>query len=215
MKRLIIFPPGAGGNHIRWLMYFDKNFEPEKSLDEKIQFIKENIYNEERTHHNWISIETKYRGIPYDSVIALRGNHNDPAYDIPEAHTLFVKYKDSSNPFEHYFCLNPSLNWKHPETFKKYFYTWFNEQIDAKGVLPSNKKVIFGDSLWNETLDKKLYSDIIDFWNLEDHYEYAAETHKLWNICKKRAYRDFHAYYTGEEFNNYLKSISIKSSSTD
>lgn len=215
MKRVIIFPPGGGGNHIRWLMYFDKNFDPEKSPEEKLNFIKEKIYSEERTHHNWIKIEFQYRGVEYDNVIALQGNHVDPAHDEQDAYTLFVKYNDWTNPFEHYYCLNPSLNSKHPETFRKYFFPWFNEQVDAKGILPSHKKVILGDSLWNNTLDKDLYYDIIKFWNLEDHYEYAAEIHKLWLLCNKRAYRDFYEYYTSENFHNYLKSISIKSSKTD
>ena len=215
MKRAIIFPPGGGGNHIRWLMYFDKNFDPEKTLEEKLNFIKEKIYSEERTHHNWLKFEFNYRGVQYDSVIELQGHHGDPTQDKQDSHTLFVKYKDCTNPFEHYFCIHPSLNWKHPETFKKYFFTWFNEQVDAKGVLPPHKKVIFGDELWNKRLDKNLYYDIINFWNFEDHYEYAAEIHKLWHQCKKRSYKDFYEYYTSENFHNYLKSISLKSSSTD
>ena len=215
MKRSILFNPGSGGNHIRWLMYLDKNFDSEKSLEEKLKFIKETIYSQERTHHNWIKIELQHRGMPYDNVIRLPDNHVDPRLDDTESHTIFIKYRDFDNPFEHYFCLHPSLNWKHPSIFKKYMYTWFNDQVDAKGILPPNKKAIFGDSLWSETLDKTLYYDIINFWNLEDHYEYANEIHKLWNICKKRAYRDFHAYYTGEEFNNFLKSISLKGSAID
>jgi hypothetical protein len=215
MKREIIFPPGGGGNHIRWLMYFDKNFDPEKSLEEKFNFIKEKVYSKKRTHYNWIEIEFQYRGVEYDKVITLLGNHVDPGHDEKDAHTLFVKYNDWTNPFEHYFCLNPSLNSKHPETFKKYFFSWFNEEVDAKGTLPAHKKVILGDTLWNNTLDKELYYAIIDFWKLEDHYEYAAEIHKLWRRCSKKAYKDFYEYYTSEHFHNYLKSISLKGSSTD
>jgi len=210
--RKIIFPPGAGGNHIRWLMYFGKSFDPEKSLEEKLKFIKENVYSEERTHHNWIKIEFQYRGEKYDNVIIIHGDHMVPDTDQSNLQTLFIKHEDATNPWEHYFCLHPSLNWKDPRMFKKHVYTWFNDQVDTKGILPPHKKIIFGDSLWSETLDKKLYYDIIDFWNFEDHYDYAAEIHKLWHICKKRAYKDFYEYYTSDEFHNYLKSISFKSS---
>ena len=212
MKRVLIFPPGGGGNHIRWLMYFDKNFEPKKSLDEKLEFIKEEVYTEEKTHYNWVNLEQKFRGGNYDAVISFQSMHIDPTHDEADSHTIFLKYEDWTNPCEHYFCLYPPLTWVHPETFKKRFHPWYNNLIYEKGILPAHKKVILGDALWNNTLDKNLYYDIINFWNLEDHYEYAAEVHKLWNNCKKRAYKDYHEYYTSEDFHNYLKSISLKSS---
>jgi hypothetical protein len=211
MKKKIIFPWGGGGNHIRWLMYFDNTFAPDKSLEEKLKFVKDEIYSNERTHYNWIKIEQHHRP-NFDYGIVATADHGDPNTDQEDLHTLFVKYNDYTMPWEHYFCLHPSLNWKHPSIFKKYMYEWYDGQLDRKGILPPHKKVILCDSLWNETLDKNLYCDIIDFWNLEDHYEYAAEIHKLWYKCNKRAYKDFYEYYTGDEFHNYLKSISLKSS---
>ena len=211
MKRTIVFPPGGAGNHIRWLMYFDKNFDLEKSLEEKLKFIKEKVYIKEKTHYNWIKLELEFRKGQYDDVISLQSSHIDPRRDEEESHTIFVKYLDWTDPADHYFCLYPTVNWEHPETFKKTAFPLFNQRVDEKGVLPAHKKTIYGDALWNSILDKNLYYDIINFWELEDHYEYASEVHRLWNICKKRAYKDYYEYYTSEDYHNYLKSIYLKS----
>lgn len=76
--------------------------------------------------------------------------------------------------------------------------------------LNQNKKIIIADIFWNNILDKDAYTELIDFWSLENHYDYAAKIHLLWCDARKRAYQDFCRSFNNDEFVNFAKQMQIK-----
>jgi len=55
------FVAGGGGNHIRWLLYPDKIFHSIEDYDNKLDFIKAEIYNNDRSWDNWLEYEWNWR----------------------------------------------------------------------------------------------------------------------------------------------------------
>jgi len=207
MKKELVFPNGAGGNHIRWLMYFDKSFDTmhfsaDKSPDNKLSFIQEKIYPNERTWHNWAEFEWKYRK-RYNHIVNIDMQHNE----LPDAQnkkTIVLTFNDYME------CAKRALIFiyfnKHDNTLDeiKEYYKLYDSQIKSQNY-SSFEKVITGDVIWDNVLDKKFYYDIIDFWGFEDHYEYAAKVHTLWKNCQTRSLNQFIETCQNDECINFVK----------
>lgn len=216
MKR-IIYPAGGGGNHLRWLMYFDKSFDKmhlasDKSPNNKLKFIETQVYTKERTWNNWLEFETKHRR-KYNYIIDL-GDHEHYLFkhkantktivmtfnNYTECIKRFIIFHatrtnmEFANIFDHKFILEQS-------EFVPYYY---DSHIKSK-KFSSNEKVITSDVIWEDVLDKNFYYNIIDFWELEDHYEHAAKVHALWVSCQKQALNQFIEICQNDECINFLK----------
>jgi len=195
---------GTAGNHIRWLMYFDKSFDPMRSLDIKLKFIQLKVYPKERTWHNWLTFEWEFRR-QYQTMLKIE---HDLTIDNPSDKSIYLRYNDYTKPMNHYRCLNPGLNGFDVEKFKSLYST--HEDLLNGLQLNENKKIIIADIFWNDVLDKDTYTELIEFWNLENHYEYASRIHLLWCTARKRAYEDFCRSFNNDEFINFVKQIETQ-----
>lgn len=215
MKKQIWYPFGAGGNHIRWLMYFDKSFDKmhfsvDKSPDDKLKFIETNIYPKERTWHNWLSFEWKHR-IKFNHIISIDSRHHllDDGHalllqDENQTKAIILSFNDYTECIKRYLVIFTQQSpWSLPR-IKEEIYDTYNNHIKSK-TNSSFQKIIPSDVIWEDVLDKKFYYDIIDFWGFEDHYEYAAKVHTLWVNCQKQALSQFMESCKNYEYINFLK----------
>jgi hypothetical protein len=195
----IIFASGMGGNHLRWLLFLDDKFTNligDQSIGAKLKFIKNNVYTPTRSYYNWLAMEWNYRE-KLNSIVEVSHQqyNNDPAIK-----TLYLTVSDSNSilPFYHYFHMNPLLNGNFPALAKKKKLMWCN---DMKLVPETtNAKVIDSSCIFDLVLDKKFYTEVIDFFDLDNHYESAQQIHHWYSQCRIKSARDFYEYYSGEEF---------------
>jgi len=202
----IVFPVGAAGNHIRWLLFLDDKFPNPFNCD-KMQFIKKNVYCEERSWNNWLQYEWKYR------------DHLNPVIEIshvkwdwervPEGKQLYLTFNDVDLPYNHYLHINLGLNCADPEHLKNFYQEWINEFEIIKQRIHEfpNKKIVHSDTIFQGTLSRELYQDIVNFYGFSDNYESANLVHQWYTACRKKSLEDFYKYFTSESFLNTLDSI--------
>lgn len=204
---------GGFGNHLRWLLSLDQQFsaslyvpdyltngiykivtEEQKSnsakhsfssLEEKIQFINQFIYPQNRTWHNWLSFELKYRH-QLDQIITF--NHYVNQIPKPPVKTI-VTTIDPDLAYKHYLKMNSNLNTTSVDLFKRV--------IDNDNYLANNKTasdnllVIDLSILYNQVLDRSLYEKCINFFNLQDLYQYAKDIHCTWYNLQIKSQKEF------------------------
>ena len=194
---IICFPWGGAGNHIRWLLTIDESISlPFGTLG----FIKNNVYNNERTWCNWLQMEWKYRK-ELDSNIIIE-------HQIEKLHTyinnriIFLKINNASLAANHYFHLNLGMNSFNPTTFMESLRQW-NYKLELMQPNP-NWLVIESDCIYNKTLDYTFYKTIVDFYDFSDQYNTAMQIHELYCQCRINAATDFYDYFTSNEFAEYL-----------
>jgi hypothetical protein len=209
MRKRLVYPPAGGGNHVRWLMYFDKSFDPmhltsDKSPDNKLKFIETKIYPKERTWHNWLTFEWKHRR-KYDHIIALDSDHHTYKYKENNK-TIIMSFNDYTECIKKFVVIISQFtdNWSIADIIEEKWAASYDAGIKLQKISPF-EKVIASDVIWEDVLNKKFYYDIIDFWELEDHYEYAARVHKLWRDCQKQALVQFIESCKNDEYINFLK----------
>lgn len=207
MNKEIAFPNGAGGNHIRWLMYFDKNFDKmhwasDKSPDNKLKFIETNIYPKERTWNNWTQFEWKYRK-RYNHIINIDMQHNEIHY-VENKKIIILSFNDYTECAKRALMFIYSFKYDNSLTEIKEYYVTYCNHIKSH-QFSTNEKVIASDVIWEDVLDKNFYYDIINFWELEDHYDYAAKVHTLWINCQKQALTQFI-----ENCHEYINFVKLK-----
>lgn len=224
MNKRIIYPIAAGGNHLRWLMYFDKSFDKmhlasDKSPDHKLKFIESRVYTKERSWYNWLEFESKHRR-KYDYIIEL--DHEHYLYKHKKnTKTIVMTFNDYTESIIRFILFFDLGNMSMHDILTHQFIQHYDSHIKSQKFSP-NEKVITSDVIWEDVLDKNFYYDIIDFWELEDHYDYAAKVHTLWINCQKQALTQFIETCKNDEYinfiktsDNYLKSISFNRFSTD
>lgn len=203
----LCFPWGGAGNHLRWLLFLDKRIPNIYSKEDKLTFIKNKIYNEQRTWHNWLQFEWEYR--PHlNYQIAVDHEHwdweQDPLWD--KKTILFLKFQDPKLPLQHYFHLNLGMNSTTPEEYIKSSMLWKDELlvISNSDRFQTNKLIIDADDIFDKTLSKKIYQSSIEFFNLSDNYEEACIVHDWYYQCRQHAAQDFYNYFTSSDFQQYL-----------
>lgn len=209
-ERTLIFPCGCGGNHVRWLLFLDakcKNSYGGNSIEEKFNFIKENVYRSERTWYNWLAVEWSYR-TDIDNFINCV--HENYAWEENPNKELYLVYKDHDLPLKHYYHINLGLNSANPQQTKINSNKWLEEIKILSNNIDNfkNKKIVFADSIFNKVLPEELYEEIIYFFELDNHYEYAKMVHDVYYECRKRSAREFYEYFVnGNEFKEYAESL--------
>ena len=211
----IIFPEGAGGNHLRWLLFLDPlyqdPFNNHNNPKDKTQFIIENVYTADRTWNTWLQREWYHRPM-LDSQMNIGHNFNDWAQLIDQP-TLFVLFQDYELPLQHYFHMNLSLNSTTPLQMRERF---MNRHSMIQDIQKKNYKkfgFINGDSVFDPVLDPVFYQQLVEFFEFENLYNYAAQVHQAYHNCRVRSAQDFCEYFTSAEFHSYLdqlQKLSIK-----
>lgn len=209
MNKRIIYPVAGGGNHVRWLMYFDKSFDKmhfssDKSPDDKLKFIETKVYPKERTWHNWIQFEKKHRK-KYDHIIDLESTHHLYSYK-ENSKTIVMSFNDYTECIQKFLIIFSYYreNISMADIVEETFIPYYDNRIKSQNFSVFDK-VIPSDVIWGDVLDKNFYYDIINFWELEDHYDYAAKVHSMWITCNKRALTQFLEICQNEEYINFLK----------
>ena len=185
MPYYIIYAPiGGYGNHVRWLLLLDERFSITiKSKDnlagmngqvlttatEKAEFIKQHVYSAERTRHTWLPLEWEYRNMLDDY---MKFTHF--AEDLFDECKLLAITCDPKLAYRSYIKLNPGCNGLSKEGFVKRNGKQNKMCEFADQVLPLVKAIDSTD-LFNNVLDKELYSNMIEYFNIENHYAQAKK----------------------------------------
>jgi hypothetical protein len=125
----------------------------------------------------------------------------------PGSQILFLEFDDANTVLTHYMHLNLGLNGCTPANFKYNFDKWQSEMSFIKNWHFDSCKFMNGELLHRPILDLKFYEECCDWFGFEKFYDHACEIHDAWMQCRYRSARDFHAYFTGAEFNQYLEKI--------
>ena len=97
-----------------------------------------------------------------------------------------------------YFKLNSNLNHCTPERFKQQSF-----RADKNSINHLENKMMNVDCLYQPTLDREFYNNMIEWFELSDCYDLASQVHELWFQAHKRAEQEFveyvnHLYKTNE-----------------
>lgn len=179
-KLSIIAPPGAFGNHLRWLLMLDSRFSFPNGANDKLEFIDQNVYPADRTWHNWLRYEWQYRRQLDQCIYLDHANERGVEFLQQGVPTLlcsvsallgircYIKWHSDANLDMMYH--NYSNDWS-PKAFKK---------LITDNQAESWAKLTTVDALFSPELDKNFYQSIITFFDLEDHYESAQHVHSRW-----------------------------------
>jgi hypothetical protein len=220
----ICTPIGGFGNHIRWMLTLDtkiqatindrriNKFSDYYTIDDKMNFIINNVYGNFRSWNTWLNIEWAYRDalnnvLPY-------------VHNIPETHRLIDRGLLNSNAImctvspdlalRCYLKINSSLNAIRIDTFIE-SHKQDNLKIIKYAKL-NNRLLLNADILYTEVLDRDFYASMIDYLGFDDNYESAAVIHAEWYQLHQKAEREFVDYvinlYRPEPNNNIGKTLN-------
>lgn len=185
----IIAPLGGFGNHVRWLILLDSSFTFNlqdnivlNNITQKIDFIKDFVYSADRTWHNWLQFEWRYRE---DLDTHIQFGHSLVEIGHPDKQTLILK----TNPdlaYKSYLKFNSNLNNRPRSRF-----TDDVNQINNLNVEGDNFLLLNSDMVYQPTLNRDLYTTLINFFELDDLYNEANFIHTLWYKGQQRSEYEF------------------------
>ena len=149
---------------------------------EKINFIKKLIYPMQRSYHNWLNWEWRYR-VSFNNYIQL-----DHEYSDSQKKTLILTI-DPMLAYKCYVKFNSNLN----NMLKDQFIQGIELANQSHSLLSkSNENIQLLDStiLYQPSLDYDWYQELISKLNLDNNYQSANIIHKLWYDGHKRSERD-------------------------
>jgi len=158
---------------------FRKELEDIRYIDihpaNHVKWLLDNIYTEDRTWHNWLSIEWNFR---------------DYLYNFKIEHTAKMEYTvlctiDYEVAYKNYLKINSSFNNCGLDEFNKEIQK-FNDR--AKN---SNNLVVDNTVLFDQELNYDYYNQLTDYFNLENRYNEAQVVHDAWYKAQIRSATDF------------------------
>ena len=206
---IISFPPGACGNHLRWLLFLDKQirnpFTDDQSIQGKVNFILNDVYTENRTWYNWLNYEWKFR-CTLDPQIKIMHNSTLSQDDTcKNKQVIFLNIVDFKLFFYHYLHINLKLNGNSIDRFLYFNSTRWNEHIENfSNNLDENMKIFYVDSLYEKNLNYDLYKNIINFLGFDDNYELANQIQNRYYNIRKKSAAEFYSFFTSTQFNDLL-----------
>ena len=155
--------------------------------DQKLAFIKTYMFPADRTWHNWLHYELRYRDLFYD-IIPLEHSFMDLSNKELKSLVCTV---DPDLAYKCYLKFNTLLNC----ITKEEFLVIINKQNDYHKSL-NNVPLLDTTGLFTPTLDRKWYEDLINIFGFINYYEDAQFVHSLWYNTHKRSESEFVADIT-------------------
>lgn len=205
----IIFPEGAGGNHLRWLLYLDPQYQDPfghyVTAEQRAEFICTKVYGADRTWNTWLRWEWHYRTM-LDGQINISHNYANWK-DLLGQPTLFVTFKDYQLPLTHYFHINLGLNSTTPEDMLRRFHQRDQDLQNIKAENHKQFEFLFADCVFDAELNQTFYQQLTEFFGFDQCYEQAAQVHRAYTQCRQRSARDFVNYFNSKQFELYCQRL--------
>ena len=124
------FVEGGGGNHTRWLLYPDKIFPSPNGYKNKLEFVKDKIYNNDRSWDNWLDYEWSWRG-DLDRYIEM--SHMTLPYDYNyHEKNIWLYFNDTEQVIKRYFHINLGSNSLSPSVIRHKSKQWNIDNLHAE-----------------------------------------------------------------------------------
>lgn len=156
------------------------------NLEKKINFIKTNIYHESRTWSNWLYYEWKYRKAT-NTVINFV--HTIDSVNCKNIKTLALVV-DPELAYHCYVKFNNNLNNTLYSDFILKIKTDNTNAIN-EAKKNSNIKIFDANIVYQPTLDRTFYKELIEYCGMSDLYFEANAIHQLWYSAQKRSEKEF------------------------
>ena len=156
------------------------------TVDNKIRVLKDKIYSESRTWHNWLIVEWTFR----ERLHKFEGVGHGMKHKKTSAKNLLLTI-DPGLAHRCYLKFNSNLNNWSVDCFKKKIAEEVEEYKKMAQLDPTHYRTIASDVLYQPTLDRTFYNELIDWFNLTDNYEIASLVHQLWYAAHQRAEKEF------------------------
>jgi hypothetical protein len=198
----ILYPWGGCGNLLRWIVYLDKEYDPQFTGAEKVQYIKDIVYGPQKNWANWRDMEYIHNDRASIEISHQRLENFD------NTKTLLIHFNDVRPIVNRFFILMPDL-WAKPYAKFGVIDHLANRTDIVNSLIESESlKIITGDLLFvGDTLDYNLYLSIIEYFDFENQYELANEVFIAWKECERRAVKEFTEAYSGDRLQNLLKTL--------
>ena len=201
MRHSVCASVGGFANHYRWLLLLSEKYNSLNSLnansfmsfnkafpwkvEDKVEFIKNNVYHTSRNHANWITIEWKYRK-QLDHILPVSHNIYSASYSGAPKHSESIPHKilfsalDPNECLRHYLKFNKTLNSFTPSAFIERCAKDIQDVEEYKLKAKEELLEVRGEKLYSPILDKSLYNQLIQFFEIEDLYPFANQIHQMW-----------------------------------
>lgn len=191
----IYAPIGSFGNHLRWLLLLSDRFEivindhAYSTIDEKMAWLLDAVYPQERSWHNWLEYEWRYRKM-LDSIGGIRFTHDNAilTHDEDNSARFICTTIAPELAYRSYMKFNNNLNNLPIDNFEGMIWA-SNRQIDA--VDDSRVLKINSELLWSPQLDRTLYLRATDWFQCDTQWTHAVQLHERWFSLQQKAEREF------------------------
>ncbi len=224
----IVSPTGGFGNHLRWLMLMSPNFNDLSKLNApsklqtgtifpfdgqgKVDFIRKYVYNDDRTTFNWIQKEWKFR-IQLNEVIVFY--HIVKNYVFSKARkdgvpNKLIICKFTPEQSLHFYCkFMPYLNHTTVESFIKD--CQFNIDLVNNLEKTDSEEIFYVNSidLYTRELNYELYKSLVDFYQIEDSYDYANQIHRMWFDLQEKAFNQTYSVIDNISLDNFPWDFTV------
>lgn len=163
---------------------------------DKLNFIKSSIYYDARSWHNWLATEWQFRA-SIDPLIDFKHDIDS----IDPARKYIVSIIDPMIALRAYLKFNSSLNNVSAEDFLNRIRT-FNNKTEL--WLKENVFIFDSSDLIRESLNQKVYSDLLSWIGISENYDNANLIHGIWYRLHQKAEKEFLV-----DINNFYKSRTL------
>lgn len=172
---------------VEQLMYLSKlkfdSIADNSNINEKIKYLKNYVYCQGRTWHNWLYYERKYR-ILLDELIYFDHEINNNI--VHEFDKIIVTTLDPKLSYRAYVKFNSALNSLSIDQYFEYI-SEANKTAIQYASLHDNILLLDLDILFNNSLNIEYYNAAVEWFDLKNNYNEASDIHTTWFQLHKKA----------------------------
>lgn len=175
---------GGFGNHLRWLLLLDTPWSFNNQGVSNVDFVKQYVYPNDRSWHNWLYHEWQLRDHT-DNLVPL--SHNIREQFESRKNGLHISLvTDPDLAYKSYVKFNSNLN-NHTVSAFKHNVDQFNRESERLSKENSNLLILDSSKLFTSVLDKDLYTAAANWFRFPVNYEKANDIHSVWYNLHKKA----------------------------